>query len=155
MNHNGHCRCHIPNLTDLKIKFSVGLVAEKFYYSLPFSVRYAIDAMSAEGFAPGDAVLLNDPYRGGSHLPDVTIVNYSSHPLKISRIDPVNDLSGGNPLVELIPNANAETGFEDTATLEFDPTSGAIVELDLGDLGRVAGDRLVGLGAYAVVVRGS
>jgi N-methylhydantoinase B len=43
--------------------------------SLPFSVRYAIEAFADEGFAPGDAVLLNDPYRGGSHLPDVTIVS--------------------------------------------------------------------------------
>jgi N-methylhydantoinase B len=43
--------------------------------SLPFSVRYAIDAFGRDGFEPGDAVLLNDPYRGGSHLPDVTIVS--------------------------------------------------------------------------------
>ncbi|MDO8212674.1 hydantoinase B/oxoprolinase family protein [Conexibacter sp. CPCC 206217] len=43
--------------------------------SLPFSVRYAIDAFGLDGFEPGDAVLLNDPYRGGSHLPDVTIVS--------------------------------------------------------------------------------
>jgi N-methylhydantoinase B len=43
--------------------------------SLPFSVRYAIEAFRDEGFEPGDAVLLNDPYRGGSHLPDVTIVS--------------------------------------------------------------------------------
>jgi N-methylhydantoinase B len=43
--------------------------------SLPFSVRYAVESFAGEGFAPGDAVLLNDPYRGGSHLPDVTIVS--------------------------------------------------------------------------------
>jgi N-methylhydantoinase B len=43
--------------------------------SLPFSVRYAIEAFGRDGFDPGDAVLLNDPYRGGSHLPDVTIVS--------------------------------------------------------------------------------
>ena len=43
--------------------------------SLPFSVRFAIDAFADEGLVPGDAVLLNDPYRGGSHLPDVTIVS--------------------------------------------------------------------------------
>ena len=43
--------------------------------SLPFSVRYAIESFGKEGFEPGDAVLLNDPYRGGSHLPDVTIVS--------------------------------------------------------------------------------
>ena len=43
--------------------------------SLPFSVRYAIEAFGLDGFQPGDAVLLNDPYKGGSHLPDVTIVS--------------------------------------------------------------------------------
>jgi N-methylhydantoinase B len=43
--------------------------------SLPFSVRFAIEAFGPDGFEPGDAVLLNDPYRGGSHLPDVTIVS--------------------------------------------------------------------------------
>lgn len=43
--------------------------------SLPFSVRYAIEAFGADDFEPGDAVLLNDPYRGGSHLPDVTMVS--------------------------------------------------------------------------------
>jgi N-methylhydantoinase B len=42
--------------------------------SLPFSVRYAIEAFGSD-FVPGDAVLLNDPYKGGSHLPDVTIVS--------------------------------------------------------------------------------
>jgi sporulation protein YlmC with PRC-barrel domain len=36
--------------------------------------------------------------------------------------------------------------------VELDPASGAIIELDLGDSGAVAGDRLIGLGAYAVVV---
>jgi sporulation protein YlmC with PRC-barrel domain len=36
--------------------------------------------------------------------------------------------------------------------VELDPASGAILELGLGDHGAVAGDRLIGLGAYAVVV---
>ena len=28
-----------------------------------------------EGFAPGDVVILNDPYLGGTHLPDITMVS--------------------------------------------------------------------------------
>lgn len=36
--------------------------------------------------------------------------------------------------------------------VEIDPASGAILELDLGDSGVIAGDRLLGIGAYAVVV---
>jgi N-methylhydantoinase B len=39
--------------------------------SMPMSVRAAIDAGEME---PGDVVMLNDPFRGGTHLPDITLV---------------------------------------------------------------------------------
>ncbi len=39
--------------------------------SMPLSVAAAL---SRSDLAPGDAVLLNDPYRGGTHLPDLTLV---------------------------------------------------------------------------------
>ena len=39
--------------------------------SMPMSVRAAIDAVPME---PGDVVMLNDPFRGGTHLPDITLV---------------------------------------------------------------------------------
>jgi len=39
--------------------------------SMPMSVRAAI---SAHDMAPGDVVMLNDPFRGGTHLPDITLV---------------------------------------------------------------------------------
>ena len=39
--------------------------------SMPMSVRAAIDAAPME---PGDLVMLNDPFRGGTHLPDITLV---------------------------------------------------------------------------------
>jgi len=39
--------------------------------SMPMSVGAALQAMS---FAPGDVALLNDPYCGGTHLPDLTMV---------------------------------------------------------------------------------
>ena len=41
--------------------------------SMPESVAYAVDHF--ESFQPGDVVILNDPYRGGTHLPDVTMVS--------------------------------------------------------------------------------
>lgn len=41
--------------------------------STPLSVRAAIDAFDA--IKPGEHVLLNDPYRGGTHLPDITVVS--------------------------------------------------------------------------------
>ncbi|MGM0592231.1 MAG: hydantoinase B/oxoprolinase family protein [Halobacteriota archaeon] len=40
--------------------------------SMPFSVAAAVDRFDDLG--PGDAVLLNDPFRGGAHLPDLTLV---------------------------------------------------------------------------------
>src|SRR5271169_2522753 len=39
--------------------------------SMPASVIAATNAFDLE---PGDAVLLNDPYAGGTHLPDLTLV---------------------------------------------------------------------------------
>ncbi len=41
--------------------------------SMPASVESAIRAIGT--FAPGDVVILNDPYHGGTHLPDVTMVS--------------------------------------------------------------------------------
>lgn len=51
--------------------------------SMPMSVKAAIESGP---FAPGDVVVLNDPYAGGTHLPDVTMVApvsmpHSSQPL--------------------------------------------------------------------------
>jgi N-methylhydantoinase B/oxoprolinase/acetone carboxylase alpha subunit len=40
--------------------------------AMPLSVRSAIDAVDME---PGDVVMLNDPFRGGTHLPDITLVS--------------------------------------------------------------------------------
>ncbi len=40
--------------------------------AMPLSVRAAIDAFA---LAPGDLVILNDPFRGGTHLPDITAVS--------------------------------------------------------------------------------
>jgi N-methylhydantoinase B/oxoprolinase/acetone carboxylase alpha subunit len=39
--------------------------------AMPLSVRAAIDAVRME---PGDMVALNDPFQGGTHLPDITLV---------------------------------------------------------------------------------
>jgi N-methylhydantoinase B len=39
--------------------------------SMPMSVRAAIDECDLK---PGDVAMLNDPFRGGTHLPDITLV---------------------------------------------------------------------------------
>ena len=40
--------------------------------AMPLSVRAAIDAIE---MTPGDIVMLNDPFHGGTHLPDITLVS--------------------------------------------------------------------------------
>jgi N-methylhydantoinase B/oxoprolinase/acetone carboxylase alpha subunit len=40
--------------------------------AMPLSVRAAIDAVP---MGPGDIVMLNDPFQGGTHLPDITMVS--------------------------------------------------------------------------------
>jgi N-methylhydantoinase B len=47
--------------------------------SMPMSVRAAIDAGPMQ---PGDVVMLNDPFRGGTHLPDITLVA----PVYVARV---------------------------------------------------------------------
>ncbi|HVM09585.1 MAG TPA: GNAT family N-acetyltransferase [Acidimicrobiales bacterium] len=42
--------------------------------SMPASVRAAIDVVGIEGLRPGDHVILNDPFAGGTHLNDITLV---------------------------------------------------------------------------------
>ena len=41
--------------------------------SMPASVEAAVRAFRT--FSPGDVIVLNDPYSGGTHLPDVTMVS--------------------------------------------------------------------------------
>ncbi|HUF39960.1 MAG TPA: hydantoinase B/oxoprolinase family protein [Anaerolineales bacterium] len=46
--------------------------------AMPLSVAAAVRRFGDPGiepFRPGDVVILNDPYHGGSHLPDITLVS--------------------------------------------------------------------------------
>src|SRR5260370_34717440 len=40
--------------------------------AMPVSVHHAMQAFR---FQPGNVALLNDPFRGGTHLPDITAVS--------------------------------------------------------------------------------
>ncbi len=42
--------------------------------SMPLSVQAAVDKFPAD-LHPGDIVVLNDPFQGGTHLPDITMVS--------------------------------------------------------------------------------
>jgi N-methylhydantoinase B len=39
----------------------------------------AVEAVLGEDHEPGDAWILNDPYRGGTHLPDITVISPLFH----------------------------------------------------------------------------
>jgi len=39
--------------------------------AMPLSVQACLETLS---FEPGDVAMVNDPYRGGTHLPDITVV---------------------------------------------------------------------------------
>jgi len=39
--------------------------------AMPLSLQACLDTLT---FVPGDVAMVNDPYRGGTHLPDITIV---------------------------------------------------------------------------------
>jgi len=69
--------------------------------SMPMSVAAAI---RDSPLSPGDIVMLNDPFRGGTHLPDITLVM----PVYISRdviLSEVEALCGRQPAAE-IPSAS-------------------------------------------------
>jgi N-methylhydantoinase B/oxoprolinase/acetone carboxylase alpha subunit len=42
--------------------------------SMPASVRAAIGVVGADALSPGDQVIVNDPFAGGTHLNDITLV---------------------------------------------------------------------------------
>jgi N-methylhydantoinase B len=42
--------------------------------AMPFAVEWALHEIGIERLRPGDVVLANDAYRGGSHLPDFTMM---------------------------------------------------------------------------------
>ncbi len=51
--------------------------------SMPMSVRAAVDALT---LGPGDVAILNDPFCGGTHLPDITLVAPVFLPAQSSRM---------------------------------------------------------------------
>ncbi|HTM57948.1 MAG TPA: hydantoinase B/oxoprolinase family protein [Candidatus Udaeobacter sp.] len=73
---------HSPNITE-RLDFSCAifdsrarLIAQAAHIpvhlgSMPAA---AVAALDLAPFAPGDAIILNDPFAGGTHLPDVTLV---------------------------------------------------------------------------------
>ena len=44
-----------------------------------FIVRWTVEELGLESFAPGDVVLHNDPYRGGAHIPEHSVIRPVFH----------------------------------------------------------------------------
>jgi N-methylhydantoinase B len=76
---------HSPNITDRRDCSSALFDASGAMISqaesipvhlgaMPHSVTAALRAFPPETLDPGDTVLLNDPFHGGAHLPDLTLV---------------------------------------------------------------------------------
>jgi len=47
--------------------------------SMHFAVLSCLAAFGKEGISPGDVFMLNDPYHGGTHLPDITLISPIFH----------------------------------------------------------------------------
>lgn len=63
--------------------------------------------LAAHNFAPGDIVITNDPFRGGSHLPDITLIEAVHDP-------------DGNPLFYLVNRAHhADVGGKTPGSMGF------------------------------------
>lgn len=60
--------------------------------AMPASVRATVERCAP--FRPGDVVILNDPYQGGNHLPDITLVSPvfidNQYSVNQSRTDPLS-----------------------------------------------------------------
>ena len=61
--------------------------------AMPASVQAAITQCAP--FAPSDVVIVNDPYQGGNHLPDITLVSpvFFGNPLSVSGNPSTDDRS--------------------------------------------------------------
>ena len=74
--------------------------------AMPASVAAALDAFPH--WSPGDVVLLNDPYAGGSHLPDITMIS----PVFLGDWGlEIGDLGDGSNLQSPIPNPQSPSFF--------------------------------------------
>ncbi len=75
--------------------------------SMPMSVNAAIATLALRD---GDVAMLNDPFRGGTHLPDITVVA----PVSISRREPrLAQQRGGEPFDKLRAGSGAPVDDQD------------------------------------------
>src|SRR5438874_3599290 len=68
--------------------------------SMPMSVRAAVESLQ---LSPGDVAMLNDPFRGGTHLPDITLVA----PVFVANGKPKNKTSRSRQLADFFVASRA------------------------------------------------
>ncbi|HEY4085170.1 MAG TPA: hydantoinase B/oxoprolinase family protein [Bryobacteraceae bacterium] len=61
--------------------------------AMPLSVQHALDAFK---LGPGDVAIVNDPFRGGTHLPDITAVS-TAGPFYVANRAHHADVGGMSP----------------------------------------------------------
>ncbi|WP_435332889.1 hydantoinase B/oxoprolinase family protein [Haloarchaeobius sp. TZWWS8] len=91
--------------------------------AMPFSVKAAIDRFPPETLSPGDAILLNDPFYGGAHLPDLTLVTPIFAGPDGSPVDPGTDTED-RELVAFAANRahHADVGGSQAGSVAADST---------------------------------
>ena len=63
---------------------------------VPGAMPEAVAAVKANDPAPGEPWILNDPYTGGTHLPDLTIVSRTELRYAVTRAHHA-DVGGSDP----------------------------------------------------------
>jgi hypothetical protein len=53
--------------------------------AMPFTAQGILSKIPAEDIAPGDVLITNDPYVGGTHLSDVTVMSPVFEPSSLAR----------------------------------------------------------------------
>jgi N-methylhydantoinase B len=92
--------------------------------AMPFSVDAALDAFPPAELAPGDAILLNDPFAGGAHLPDLTLVSpvFPGPPDDLGGVEPKGD-DARQPIAYVANRAHhADVGGATAGSVSADAT---------------------------------
>jgi N-methylhydantoinase B/oxoprolinase/acetone carboxylase alpha subunit len=118
--------------------------------SMAYAADWAVLDLGAEAISPGDVVICNDPYRGGTHLPDVTmfspvvvegqLVAYvvtRAHHLDVGGMSPGSIPSGARDVaaegIRIPPLKWQEGGRENPDVVEMILTNVRLPEVQLSD----------------------
>jgi N-methylhydantoinase B/oxoprolinase/acetone carboxylase alpha subunit len=130
--------------------------------SMPYSVDWAVLELGQDAIGPTDVVISNDPYRGGTHLPDVTmfspvfiqsrLIGYAvtrAHHLDIGGMSPGSIPGGARDVfaegLRIPPLKWAAHGDENQEVINFILSNVRLPEVELSDLRAQVASLLVGV----------